>query len=308
MVKIISPLPNLITVFGGTGFLGRAIVHRLVESGMRVRIVARHPRAPNLAGARGQIALQRADVRDEDSVAEALKGATGVVNAVGLYVEQGQATFRAIHEEGAERVARRAGEAGIRRLIHISGIGVDPASASKYARARAYGEQRVREIFPNATILRPSVMFGPNDAFLNSLKTVTRLPVVPLFGQGSTRLQPVYVEDVARAVLQVLEMPEASGKTFELGGARAYRYRDIIEQVLTHLSRRRLLLPVPFVVWRLLARIASLLPNAPLTLDQVILMETDNVANAKASTFNDLGIEPCSLEQMLSACLDELSC
>ncbi|KFI24024.1 complex I NDUFA9 subunit family protein [Nitrosococcus oceani] len=308
MVKIISPLPNLITVFGGTGFLGRAIVHRLVESGMRVRIVARHPRAPNLAGARGQIALQRADVRDEDSVAEALKGATGVVNAVGLYVEQGQATFRAIHEEGAERVARRAGEAGIRRLIHISGIGVDPASASKYVRARAYGEQRVREIFPNATILRPSVMFGPNDAFLNSLKTVTRLPVVPLFGQGSTRLQPVYVEDVARAVLQVLEMPEASGKTFELGGARAYRYRDIIEQVLTHLGRRRLLLPVPFVVWRLLARIASLLPNAPLTLDQVILMETDNVANAKASTFNDLGIEPCSLEQMLSACLDELSC
>ncbi len=275
---------------------------------MRVRIAARHPRALDLAEARGQIALQRADVRDEDSVAEALKGATGVVNAVGLYVEQGQATFRAIHEEGAERVARRAGEAGIRRLIHISGIGVDPASASNYVRARAYGEQRVREVFPNATLLRPSVLFGPNDAFLNSLKTVTRLPIVPLFGRGSTRLQPVYVEDVARAVLQVLEMPDTNGRTFELGGARAYRYRDIIKRVLTHLGRRRLLLPVPFVVWRLLARIASLLPNTPLTLDQVILMETNNVVNAKANTFNDLGIEPCSLEQMLSACLDELSC
>lgn len=294
---------DLITVFGGTGFLGRAIVRHFVESGVAVRIAARHPSAPEFAGASNQIELQSADVRDENSVAEAVNGATGVVNAVGLYVEKGKATFDTIHVEGAERIARRAREANIRKLVHISGIGADPGSASKYVRARAHGEQRVQSAFPEAVILRPSVLFGPNDAFLGALKTVTRLPVVPLFGKGTTRLQPVYVEDVARAVLQALETPGAAGRIFELGGAQIYSYRDILERVLAHFSRRRLLLPVPFPIWRLLARISSLLPNPPLTRDQVILMETDNVVGTGAGTFGDLGIEPYSLEQMLTHCL-----
>ncbi|QBQ53686.1 complex I NDUFA9 subunit family protein [Nitrosococcus wardiae] len=296
---------GLITVFGGTGFLGRAIVRHLVESGATVRIAARHPYAPDLAGASDQIELQTADVRDEDSVAEAVNGATSVVNAVGLYVEQGKATFDTIHVEGAGRVARRAQQAGIRRLVYISGIGVDPASPSKFVRARAYGEQRVHNAFSDAVILRPSVMFGPNDAFLGALKTVTRLPVVPLFGNGATRLQPVYVEDVAKAVLQALDTPEAAGKIFELGGAQIYSYRDIVERVLAYFDRRRLLLPVPFSVWKILARMASLLPNPPLTRDQVILMEMDNVVGTGIGTFADLDIDPRSLEQMLSHCLGE---
>lgn len=296
---------RLVTVFGGTGFLGRTVVRHLVESGGTVRIAARHPYAPNLAGAAGRIELQTADVRDEDSVAEAVAGATGVVNAVGLYVEQGELTFDAIHVEGAERVARRVREGGVRRLVHISGVGADPASPSKYVRARARGEQRVRDAFPDAVILRPSVLFGPNDAFLNSLKAVTRLPVVPLFGKGATRLQPVYVGDVARAVLQALETTGTAGRIFELGGARIYSYREIVERVLAHLNRRRPLLPVPFGVWRVLARMASLLPNPPLTLDQIILMETDNVVGVGVGTFNDLGLEPYSLDQRLEKALHE---
>jgi len=290
---------HLITVFGGTGFLGRAIVRHLAKSGVTIRIAARHPYTPDLAGAGGQIELQTANVCDEDTVVEAVRGATGVVNAVGLYVEQGKATFDAIHVEGAERVARRAREAGIRRLVHISGIGADLASPSKYVRARARGEQRVRSTFPDAVILRPSVLFGPNDAFLSALEAATRLPVVPLFGTGATRLQPVYVEDVARAVLRVLETPGAAGRVFELGGARIYSYKDIVERVLAHFGRRRLLLPVSFTVWRLIARMASRLPNPPLTLDQVMLMETDNVVGTGVGTFGDLGIEPHSLEQNL---------
>lgn len=294
---------HLITVFGGTGFLGRNIVHHLVVSEVAVRIVARHPYVPDLAGSSGQIELQTANIRDPASVAAAVKGATGVVNAVGLYVEKGEATFEAIHVEGAERVAQQTREAGIRKLVHISGIGADPASPSKYVRARAHGEQRVRNALSDAVILRPSVLFGPNDAFLSSLKTVTRLPVVPLFGQGTTRLQPVYVEDVARAVRQALEKPGTAGQIFELGGAGIYSYRDLVARVLAHLGRRRPLLPVPFTAWRLLARIASLLPNAPLTVDQVMLMETANVVGAGVGTFADLGIEPRSLEQMLPHCL-----
>lgn len=297
--------PYVITVFGGTGFLGHAIVRHLVESGVTIRIAARHPHAPALAGADSKIELQTTDVRNEDTVAKAISGATGVVNAVGLYVEQGKATtFEAIHVEGAERVARRAREAGIRRLVYISGIGADPTSPSKYVRARARGEQRVHSAFPNAVILRPSVLFGPNDAFLGSLKAVTRLPVVPLFGKGTTRLQPVYVEDVASAVRQVLEAHEIVGRIFELGGSQIYNYREIVEKVLAHFGRRRLLLPVPFSAWRMLARMASILPNPPLTPDQVTLMETDNMVGAGVGTFDELGIEPHSLEQMLSHCLE----
>lgn len=296
---------HVITVFGGTGFLGRTIVRHLVESGATVRIAARHPQAPDLSESAGRIELWTTDVRDEDSVAEAIHGATGVVNAVGLYVERGPATFDAIHVEGAERVARQARDAGIRSLVHISGIGADPASPSKYVRARARGEQRVQSAFTDAIIFRPSVLFGPNDAFLSSLRAVTRLPVVPLFGNGATRLQPVYVEDVARGVLRALEAPGADGNIFELGGARIYSYRDIVEIVLAHFDRRRLLLPLPFGVWKLLATMASVLPNPPLTPNQVILMETDNVVvGTGVGTFDDLGVEPRSFEQMLSHCVE----
>jgi uncharacterized protein YbjT (DUF2867 family) len=295
-----------IAVFGGTGFLGRAVVSRLTGSGMAVRVVARH--AGSAGGEnRGRLVEYRtADIRDEAAVSATLRDADGVVNAVSLYVERpGGPSFEAIHVEGAERISALAGQAGVGSLVHISGIGAHEASASPYVRARARGEQRVRSAFPGAVILRPSVLFGPGDAFLRSLEMITRrLPVVPLFGRGNTRLQPVYVEDVAAGIERALQSPEARGRRFELGGAGVHTYREIIAMVLDHLHRRRLLVPVPFLAWHLLATVASVLPGPPLTRDQVILMETDNVVGHGMSGFSDLGITARAMEPLLGLCLD----
>lgn len=290
-----------ITVFGGTGFLGREIVRALIASGQRVRVAARRPDAPGL----DDVTVERlaADIRDESAVAGAVDGAAAVVNAVSLYVEKRELSFDAVHVRGAETIARCARQAGVERLVHISGIGVDTASPSPYIRARAQGEDRVREVFPEATTLRPSVLFGPNDAFISALKGVTLLPVIPLFGSGNTRLQPVYVDDVAAAVVAALERPDSAGRVFELGGARAYSYREILRAVLRELGRRRLLMPVPFPVWKLLAGLMAILPNPPLTRDQIILMEDDNLVSPDAPGFADLGIEPYDLEGQLASFL-----
>jgi uncharacterized protein YbjT (DUF2867 family) len=197
-----------ITVFGGTGFLGRQIVRRLADGGADVRVAVRHPERASFlakAGKAGQITTVYADVWNEASVGPAVKGAEAVVNAVGDYVERGKATFEAIHGQGAMHVARASAMAGVRRLVHISGIGADPGSESPYVRARAVGERLVREAFPGATILRPSVMFGPEDEFFNQLAALARvIPVLPLFGSGAVKLQPVYVDDVAEAVAKAL--------------------------------------------------------------------------------------------------------
>lgn len=287
-----------VTVFGGTGFLGSAIVRRLASAGANVRIAARHP--GNGSDATGRLSYQRTDVRDEASVTEALQGADAAVNAVSLYVERRGLRFADIHVEAAERIARLAARAGISTLVHVSGIGVSTASASDYVRARAHGEQRVRATFPRAVVLRPSVMFGPDDAFLGTLQRISRLPVVPLFGDGNTRLQPVHVDDVAAAVERVLEDSTAPGRVYELGGARAYRYRDIVQAVLKSSGRWRPLLPVPFALWQRLATLASLLPAPPLTRDQVILMQADNVVGQGVGTFEVLGLEPRDLESVLT--------
>src|ERR671919_985529 len=214
-----------VTVFGGSGFLGREIVRRLAEDGAEVRVAVRHPeRAAFLTGPgnAGQITALHADVWDEATVGPALAGADAAVNTVGHYVERGDASFEAIHGQGARHVAQAAAAAGVRRLVHISGIGADPASDSDYVRARAVGERLVREAFPAATILRPSLMFGPND-FLTRLAGIARvMPAIPLFGSGEVRLQPVYVDDVAAAVVKALATPEAAGQLYELGGPRVY--------------------------------------------------------------------------------------
>lgn len=294
---------RLITVFGGTGFLGRAILRRLPEAGLRVRAAARNPRFPTGDEFDQRVERCPADIRDRDAVARAVDGAWGVVNAVSLYAEGAGATFDAIHVEGAANLARAAREAGVERLVHVSGIGVDEHSPSAYVRARSRGEQRVREIFPEAVILRPSVLFGPNDAFLAALKSVTLAPVIPLFGKGDTRLQPVFVDDVARAVARALQAPDAPGRVYELGGSEVLTYREAVEAVLAHLGRRRLLVPMPFPAWRLLAGMTSLLPGPPLTRDQVILMQADNVAGGKLATFADLGLEPLGFRAALPDCL-----
>ena len=287
---------GLVTVFGGTGFLGRRIVERLGAAGARVRVAARHTTEGVLA--QGEVVY--ADVRDGTTVAQAVRDSDAVVNAVGLYVEQGEATFQAVHVDGAQEVARAAREAGIPRLIHLSGIGADVNSQSSYVRSRALGELAVREAFTEATILRPSVLFGRGDALFRSLAAITRIsPVFPLFGDGSTRLQPVFVGDVAEAVVKAVGSPSASGKVYELGGPRVYRYKELVDLVLVHLKRRRILVPVPFFVWEIQGTLLGILPNPPLTRDQVILMRRDNVVSDAALTFADLGITPRPVEAEL---------
>lgn len=291
-----------VTVFGGTGFLGRRIVSALLSAGRDVRVATRNPGRGDPAWA-DSVEPIAADVRDPEAVARAVEGADAVVNAVALYVEGPGLDFESVHVQGARHVAQAAQAHEGRTLVHISGIGASGSSPSAYVRARARGERTVREACRDAVILQPSVLFGPNDSFVRTLAAVTRLPLVPLFGRGETRLQPVHVDDVARAVLSAMDDPVAAGRTFELGGAGTYRYREILEQVLDALGRRRLLVPVPFAIWQLLAAMAAWLPNPPLTRDQVLLMRQDNVAGPDAPGFVALGITPRDFAVTLAECI-----
>jgi len=300
---------NRITVFGGSGFLGRQIVWRLAEDGADVRVAVRHPeRAFFLTKERktGQINPVYADVWEEATVVGAVGGADAVINTVGHYVERGESTFDAIHGQGAMHVAHASRAAGVHRLVHISGLGADPASDSPYVRARGIGERLVKDAFPGATILRPSVIFGPKDAFFNRLAALSRgMPVLPLFGRGETKLQPVYVGDVAEAISKVLAMPSTEGKIYELGGPHIYTYKALVRLVLARTKRRRVLMPVPFFAWEILAALMALLPNPPLSRDQVKLMKRDNVVSADALTIIDLAIEPTPVATILPMYLGE---
>lgn len=292
-----------VTVFGGSGFLGREIVERLVAEGIMVRVAVRHVVTDNTKEdpdqTRGIVPVY-ADVRDETSVALAIDGCDAVVNSVGLYVEGGSETFEAIHELGALNVAHQCAVQNIGRLVHISGIGADMNSESSYVRARAKGELLVQDVFSEATILRPSVLFGSEDGFLNTLANIARSsPVLPLFGRGYTRLQPVYVGDVAEAAVNALTASGTSGNVYELGGPQIYSYKALVDLVLTHAKQRRLLLPVPFLIWDFLAMLSSILSRPPLTRAQVTLMKRDNVVSVTSLTLRDLGVDPTSLEDIL---------
>jgi NADH dehydrogenase len=292
------------TIFGGTGFVGNRIARALVASGGRVRIAVRHPRRPDWATSAHRVELVTADIRNETSVARAVFGADAVVNAVSCFVESRRhGTFESIHIHGAARLARAAKAAHVQRFVLVSGMGVDPTSPSPYVRARMRGEELTRAAFPGALVARPSVIFGPGDAFLGALARTSRLPMVPLFGNGDTRLQPVHVDDVALAVLRMLSGAGGKRKVFELGGAGIYTYREVVEQVLATLDRKRRLVPVPFGVWRLLAMMLKVLPNPPLTADQVMLMQRDNVASQAFGTFADLGVKQRALADCLAQCL-----
>lgn len=294
---------GLITVFGGTGFLGARVVRELFEAGHAVRIASRRAALPEWAEPGDPLEPIAADIGSDNDVRRALDGASGAVNAVSLYVESSRASFEDIHVEGAGRLARVAMAAGVETFVQLSGIGASPASRSRYVRARGRGESRVIEEYSKAVILRPSVMFGPHDAFICRLAQLTRLPAIPMFGHGRTRMQPVHVVDMARAIVRLLGESPPERRLFELGGPDVLRYRDIVQLVQAQLEHERPLLPVPFPLWHLAALLAYPLPGPPLTRDQVFMMAEDNTVGEGVGTFADLGILPRSLRDSLPTCL-----
>lgn len=294
-----------VTVFGGTGFLGRRIVRRLRDHGFLVRIASRHPDRAFRQFGPGDPQLQsvEADIHNEQSVVDALAGAYGVVNAVSLYVERGQESFHSVHVEAARRVATQARRAGAQRLVHVSGIGADAASRSRYIRKRGEGELAVRSAFADAVLVRPAVMFGPDDAFLTTiLGLLRRLPVYPMFGYGLTRLQPAYVEDVAEAIGRIMQRAETPA-IFEFGGPRVYSYKEFLEAVARQAGLAPLLVPLPFAVWHALAWVSEMLPGPQLARNQVELMQLDTVASPQLPGFAELEISPRPVEFVLQQML-----
>ena len=304
-------MQDLITVFGGSGFLGSQIVRALARQGCRVRVAVRQPHLAHtmrMLGDVGQIEVVQANVRIEASVRRALSGAQGAINLVGLLYETGRQKFQSVHVMGARNIAAAAKDVGVSRFVQTSALGADQASSSKYARTKAMGEVAVREVFPGAVTIRPSIIFGAGDGFFNKFAEMAVVsPVLPLIGGGHTRFAPVFVGDVAQAVAKAVTDPALAGQTFELGGPAVFSFRQILEMILKETGRRRLLLPVPFPVASLigkfgeLAALTALAP--PLTSDQVELLKTDNVVTGLFPGLSDLGIAATSVETILSTYL-----
>lgn len=286
-----------VTVFGGSGFIGRYLVRRLAHAGVNVTVGVRDPEAALFLkpmGDVGQVTPVYANVRKPATVARALQGADAVVNLTGV-LHQGDQSFSGVHAIGAKNVAAAAAELGITRLVQMSAIGADPASSAAYGVTKAAGEKAVRDAVPSATVLRPSVVFGPEDDFLNRFGAMSCVaPALPLVGGGKTRFQPAYVCDVADAIMAALQRDDASGKTYELGGPRVLTFREVLEFVLSVTGRKAMLLPLPSAVAMPIGLIMQLLPAPPLTMDQVKLLETDSVVADGALTFQDLGITDLS--------------
>ena len=295
---------TLVTVFGGSGFLGRHVVRALARRDYRIRVAVRRPElAGHLQplGRVGQIHPIQANLRYPASVEAAMRDATVAVNLVGILAESGDQTFAAVQAKGAETVAKAAAGAGA-RMVHVSAIGADAHAASQYARAKAAGEQAVLAAVPSATILRPSVVFGPEDAFTNRFAALAQMsPVLPLIGGGATRMQPVYVGDVATAVADAVDGKTRAGATYELGGPEVLTLREIMQMICEMTDRERMLVPLPFGLAKFKAFFLQFAPGAlKLTPDQVELLKTDNVvsdtARAAGLTLEGLGIAADSME------------
>ncbi|MFN4353626.1 complex I NDUFA9 subunit family protein [Parvibaculum sp.] len=305
-IKNVLPAGSLVTVFGGSGFLGRHIVHTLARRGYRVRVAVRRPNDAQFLrpmGVVGQVEPVQANIRDDASVRAAIEGADAVVNLVGILYETGHQTFESVQADGAGRIARAAKKAGITRFIHVSAIGADADSPSAYARSKSAGESAVREAIPGATIVRPSIVFGPEDDFFNRFAAMARLsPALPLVGGGKTLFQPVYVKDVAEGIARLLERG-LTGATWEFGGPEVKSFRALLEDMLRVTGRKRILVPLPVPLARLMSQVTQFIPNPPLTPDQVRLLGSDNVvsdaARAEGRTLEGLGIAPTILEVVL---------
>ncbi|MEI8393269.1 MAG: complex I NDUFA9 subunit family protein [Rhodospirillaceae bacterium] len=295
---------RVITVFGGSGFIGRHLVRRLAKLEQTTVLVAcRNPgRAAFLkpAGDIGQIIPMGVDISSDDSVARVVSGADVVINLIGILYESGRWTFQAAHTEAAERIARAAKAAGAERLVQISAIGADRNSASAYARTKALGELAVRQAFPEATVVRPSIVFGPEDNFFNRFATMARiLPFLPLIGGGHTRFQPVYVGDVADAIMAILRDGATAGRDYELGGPAVYSFRQLMSLVMAEIRRTRTLVSIPWRLAYLQATILEKLPCPLLTRDQLELLKKDNLVDPEAPGLRDLGITPTAVEVVI---------
>ncbi|HEY6430820.1 MAG TPA: complex I NDUFA9 subunit family protein [Acetobacteraceae bacterium] len=290
---------SVATVFGGSGFLGRYVVRRLAQKGYVVRVAVRDPMSAGFLktmGVVGQIVPLFAPLNDEPAVHRAVQGAALAVNLVGILAERRKGDFQRVHVEGAERVARLAAAAGVLRLVHISAIGADPASPSRYGASKAAGEAAVRQAYPAATLLRPSIVFGQEDQFFNRFAWMAQmLPVMPVIA-GATRFQPVYVGDVADAVMAALARADTAGELFELGGPRVWSFREILAYVLVQTARRRPMINVPMGLARLQAAIGELLPSKPLTRDQLLMLQRDNVVGPDMPGLPELGIVQTPVE------------
>jgi NADH dehydrogenase len=304
---------NVVTVFGGSGFLGRHVVRRLAKDGWRIMVAVRHPTEAYIlqpAGHVGQIAILKCDVTKDADVAAVLARSSAVVNLVGILKPAGGQNFDDVHDEAATRIATQAARAGVKRLVHVSAIGADPESSSEYARTKAEGEKGVREGFKGATILRPSIMFGPEDHFFNRFAAMMRIApgVFPSFGGGRTKFQPVYVGDVASAVSIALTSDTATGKTYELGGPVVYSFKDLLTFIAKTTERSPLFIPIPFWMLSLGAALTGWVPGAPITYDQSKLLRIDNVVKAgpdakSVGALADLGIEPTGIEAVVPSYL-----
>ena len=302
-------MSKLVTIYGGSGFVGRYIARRLAKLGWRVRVAVRRPNEALFVktyGVVGQVEPVLCNIRDDVSVLAALKGADAVVNCVGVLAENGKNTFDALQRDGAASVARLAAEAGVAHLVHLSALGADSASPSHYSRSKAAGEQAVLAAFPTAVILRPSIIFGAEDAFFNRFAAMSQFaPILPVIG-ASTKFQPIYVDDVAQAaVLGALGTAEPG--IYELGGPEVFSFRVLMEKMLLVIKRRRLILNVPFFVARLMGigfdmmqkLTAGMLKNGIITRDQVKSLRSDNIVGVGAKTLANLKIEPVAMAAVL---------
>ena len=313
---------RIVTVFGGSGFLGRHLIKRLVAKGVTVRAAVRHmDHAIFLKpmGDVGQIVPMSVEINDPEAVAVAVNGADAVINLVGILFERGKCTFERIHVDGAKIIADAAQKAGVKHVVHVSALGADATSQSKYAKSKALGEEAVQQAFPGASIIRPSVVFGPEDDFFNRFAFLSRIsPFLPVFGcpslpkrvpdsifkfdvygDGGTKFQPVYVGDIAGAIMSILNNASLQGKIYELGGPRIYSFKEIMELMLNEIERRRLLIPLPFWFAKIQAFFFEFLPTPILTRDQVELLKQDNVVSDTALGFKELGISPTPAEGIL---------
>ena len=301
----------LVTVFGGSGFLGRNVVRALAKAGWRIRVAVRHPASAYFLlpmGTVGQIQVVKCNAGDADQVAAALKGANAAINLVGIHYPSGGQGFEDAHVDAAANIAAAARDAGATALVHVSAIGADKDAHATYAATKGEGEARLREAFPDAAILRPSVLFGTEDKFFNLFGWLAKMsPVLPLVGGGHTRFQPLFVGDAAAAVLKCVEDTSTRGKTYEIGGPTVYSFKALMQVVLAETGRKRLLVPVPFFAAKIKAfflQFSTLVGFAPLlTPDQVEQLKTDNVVHDGALTIADLGIAPTALEAVVPSYL-----